>query len=97
MLVINTSTRTGGCFRSNCDGEQGEPVLGKGRKCTRMRGVWGVLLGSVHASHSGNTTEQTKDTVSRYRYVIGAVSFLGSPSTSVVAAAERFLGCPTCG
>lgn len=52
------------------------------------------LVGSVHASLSGKDTQQTKDTVSRYRYTTRAVSFLGSPSTSVVAAATDFLDVP---
>lgn len=54
------------------------------------------VVGSVPASCSGNTTQQTKDTASRYRYMTGAMSLLGSPSTSVVAVATDFLGCPTC-
>lgn len=56
VLIISTLTRTRGCFKSGCNGQQGEPVLEKGRKCARMREVWGwwvqCMLPSLGRTHN---------------------------------------------
>lgn len=86
MLIIHALTGAGGRFESNCEGQRGEPVLGKGRKCVERRRVWG-WRGLVCASCSGKGHKRPRTLFQDAGIVTEAVIFLGTASTLVVAAA----------
>lgn len=97
-LISLTLTRTGGRFKSNCEGLWDESVLGKGRKCWEEESVGLVGFGVPFLLWEGDTTDwgHCFKVQVYHRYVAGVVIFLGMQRTSVVAGARGFLGCPAC-